>query len=429
MKPPSAVVMNMFYTGLGIARSLGENGIPVIGLSAQRRFYGNHTRYAKVLRAPDSKTEPEALLRFLLQLGRAAGERRVIFPTRDADLIFLDRFRGELSEFFAIAAPYGSVLDTCLNKWKTYEAALRAGIPTPRCWMIETAEQLEAAAAEARYPCVLKPVVAQDWRAGANWETVGGRKAIPIRTPEEMRAEYALAARARSRALAQELVTGGDERLSVVACYFDRNSKWASGFNTHKLLQIPEGFGTGCIVELEERTELWAPTQRLLESIGFSGIAEVEYKWDAERQEYLLIEINPRPWDQHRLGKVCGTDLALLAYCEHAGVAAPAPRKRRQSVKWVAEDAFLLNALSLLWKGDPKLRTMFRLARGKKIYGIWSARDPLPFLVYLATSCIPTLAAGAARVVGATLRRFRRPAAPQPQPCSLRVLEKGRSDG
>jgi len=32
---PVAVVMNMFYTGLGIARSLGEQGIPVIGLTAQ----------------------------------------------------------------------------------------------------------------------------------------------------------------------------------------------------------------------------------------------------------------------------------------------------------------------------------------------------------------------------------------------------------
>ena len=36
MKPP-AVVLNMFYTGLGIARSLGEQGIPVIGLSAEAR--------------------------------------------------------------------------------------------------------------------------------------------------------------------------------------------------------------------------------------------------------------------------------------------------------------------------------------------------------------------------------------------------------
>ena len=57
---PAAVVMNMFDTGLGIARSLGSRGIPVIGLSAQSGVYGNATRYAKVLPSPDSKAEPEA---------------------------------------------------------------------------------------------------------------------------------------------------------------------------------------------------------------------------------------------------------------------------------------------------------------------------------------------------------------------------------
>ena len=44
--------MNMFYTGLGIARSLGEKGIPVIGLSAHRGVYGEYTRYAKIMRSP-----------------------------------------------------------------------------------------------------------------------------------------------------------------------------------------------------------------------------------------------------------------------------------------------------------------------------------------------------------------------------------------
>ena len=35
---PIAVVMNLFYTGLGVARSLGEKGVRVIGLTAHRRI-------------------------------------------------------------------------------------------------------------------------------------------------------------------------------------------------------------------------------------------------------------------------------------------------------------------------------------------------------------------------------------------------------
>src|SRR5580693_5750499 len=96
----AAIVMNMFYTGLGIARSLGEQGISVIGLSSHRGACGNFTRYARVRSAPDSREQPDQLLEFLLALGRDARSRCVIFPTRDDDVLFLARFREQLQPFF-----------------------------------------------------------------------------------------------------------------------------------------------------------------------------------------------------------------------------------------------------------------------------------------------------------------------------------------
>src|SRR5215510_8325893 len=83
---PRAAVMNMFYTGLGIARSLGERGVPVIGLSSRRGHYGNHCRFAQTVICPDSRNEPEALLEFMLAMGRDLGGRCVVFTTRDDDL-------------------------------------------------------------------------------------------------------------------------------------------------------------------------------------------------------------------------------------------------------------------------------------------------------------------------------------------------------
>lgn len=385
-----AVVMNMFYTGLGIARSLGERGIPVIGLSAQRGLYGNFTRHARTLAAPDSREEPEALLAFLLRLGAEIG-RGVLFPTRDDDLVFLDRFRTELAPFFSLVMPDSAVLRVCLDKWETALAAERAGVSTPRSWTIESRADFARVAAEVTYPCVLKPVAAWQWRQAKNWELVGARKAIGIGSEQELAAEYAAIARADERALVQEMVPGGDECLVIAACYMDRERRFAAGFNTRKLVQIPEGFGTGCIVQAVDRPELFAPAVRLLEAIGFTGIAEVEFKWDAARGEYRLIEINPRPWDQHRLGKGAGADLAYVAYCDHAGVE-PAPMRRASGgQKWIAEDAFIMAALRLLRRRDPQLRVLFRMAQGPRTYAIWSTADPLPGLVYLATGLAPQL--------------------------------------
>jgi predicted ATP-grasp superfamily ATP-dependent carboligase len=375
--------MNMFYTGLGIARSLGEQGIPVIGLTARRGNYGNYTRYATLRSCPDSRERPEALLAFLLELGAELSGRAVIFPTRDDDLMFLDRFRSALAPYFNVVMPESAALSACLNKWETYRSAQRAGVAAPRCWRIETVQDLQHAGQEVTYPCVLKPLSAHHWRKAGNWKIVGARKAIVAHSEEDLRREYALVARADTRAVVQEIVEGGDTHLLITACYLDRYSRCAGAFHTQKLVQIPEGFGTGCVVRSVDRSDLLEPTLRLLQSIGFSGIAEVEYKWDGAAGEYKLIEINPRPWDQHRLGKACGVDLIYIAYCDHAGLAMQPPAKLAPGHKWIAEDAFLAAALRMAWRRDPKLRSLLRQARGERIFAIWSAKDPLPMIAFL----------------------------------------------
>jgi predicted ATP-grasp superfamily ATP-dependent carboligase len=404
---PVAVVMNMYYTGLGIARSLGEHGVPVVGLSASGTCYGNFTRYARTVRCPDSRSQPEQLLDFLLQLGPTLGAKSVLFPTRDDDVIFLDRFRDQLEPWFRLVLPSQTALRWCLDKWESFLAAKRAGVRTPQCWLISNQRDLGRILPEVRYPCVLKPVAAADWRKGNNWGLVGGRKAIPVSSEQELLAEYNAVAAAEERALLQALVPGGDDRLVIAACYMDRHSRYVAGFNTQKLLQVPESFGTGCIVQAADCPDLQEPTVRLLQSISFTGIAEVEFKWDEAERQFKLIEVNPRAWDQHRLGKSCGTDLALLAYHEHAGLEMPVIEKRASRQKWVAEDVFVLTALRSFVKRDSKWRGMLRLARGNRLYAIWSARDPLPAVAYAIFNFIPNLVRTGIQVAQSTLGKRR----------------------
>jgi hypothetical protein len=52
-----------------------------------------------------------------------------------------------------------------------------------------------------------------------------------------------------------------------------------------------------------------------------------------------------------------------------------------------------------LWRRDPaKIRSIFNLMSGKRIYAIWSARDPLPSIAYMVTGFIPKLIATGVRV-------------------------------
>jgi D-aspartate ligase len=401
---PVAVVMNMYYTGLGIARSLDARGIPVVGLSAHRRIYGNFTRHARIVNCPDSRDDQDELLQFMIRLANGLNGRPVVFPTRDHDLVFLDRFREQLEPYYALAIAGRSVLHASLDKWETYRHARDAGVPVPKCWMIAGAEDLERALSDLTFPCVLKPLAAHHWRKAGNWELVGARKACGISSAGQLRAEYAAVARADRRALVQQLIPGGDESLVVAACYFDRDSNWVAGFNTQKLAQSPPGFGTGCIVQSVDRPELFEPTKRLLQKMRFTGIAEVEYKWDSATGQYMLIEINPRPWDQHRLGQSCGVDLPYLAYCDLAGLARPAVRYRPAARKWIAEDTFLLTVVTLLWRGEPGAGALFRLLRGRRTYAIWDWTDPLPAIAYFTTRFFPDLVWNGLRALWSAFR-------------------------
>jgi predicted ATP-grasp superfamily ATP-dependent carboligase len=316
--------MNLFYTGLGIARSLGEHGVPVIGLTAHRRSYGNLTRFADIRHCPDSRENPEALLPFLLRLGETLPGRAVIFPTRDDDLIFLDRYRDQLAPYFIPVVPESAALQASLDKWETFHRARAADVPVPGCWIVDGREDAARVAAEVSFPAVLKPVSAHQWRKTGNWRIVGERKAVPVASPAEFLSEYEVIARAESRVLVQEMVPGGDALLRVAACYMDSRSNLVAAFTARKVLQVPAGFGTGCIVETADCPQVLELASKLLRSIGFSGIAEVEFKWDEASRQYKLIEINPRPWDQHRLGAAAGVDLIRAAYHDLTG-AAPLP--------------------------------------------------------------------------------------------------------
>jgi D-aspartate ligase len=400
-----AVVMNMFYTGLGIARSLGEKGIPVIGLTAHRGAYGNFTRYARVRTSPDSREHPEELLGFLLRLAEELGTGSVIFPTRDDDVLFLDRYRERLEPHFRMVLPGRAALEASLNKWATYRAAQAAGIAAPRCWNVTSRQDLLDAIAQLTFPCVLKPVSAHHWRKTGNWEVVGQRKAVAAASAEALLAEYDVIGRVERRALLQEVVPGGDHDLWIAACYMNRQFEFVAGFTAQKLLQIPEGFGTGCLVQSADCPQVPELAIHLLRSIGFSGIAEVEFKWDARTQEYKLIEINPRAWDQHRLGTISGIDLAYTAYCDAAGMPLPVWGKQKVGQKWIAEDVFFFLLLRALWRRDGSFSRLLRMGSGGRTYSIWSWKDPVPLIGFLILRYLPELAVNCWRYAESMLRR------------------------
>src|SRR5207245_2260498 len=120
--------------------------------------------------------------------------------------------------------------------------------------------------------------------------------------------------------------------------YFGANSQALGYFCARKLVQEPEDFGTGCLVQNLPLEELVEPSLRLCTSLNYRGMAEIEYKYDTQARQYKLIEINARHWDWHQLAHMSGVNLTRLAYSDLTGHQLDASTSRKNGGKWIAED-------------------------------------------------------------------------------------------
>jgi predicted ATP-grasp superfamily ATP-dependent carboligase len=94
-----AVVLNMGANCLGVARSLGQNSILVLGMDFAPRPAGFHSKYVKVSIALTPTPSPDALLEFLVKEGGRLDEKGDLRP-----------FLAQSGYGVALAKEFGSLL-------------------------------------------------------------------------------------------------------------------------------------------------------------------------------------------------------------------------------------------------------------------------------------------------------------------------------
>jgi D-aspartate ligase len=396
---PTVLVMNPYYTGLGIARALRGLRVPIVALSSEANIPGARSRYFnQVLMAPNGRDEPEALCDFLVKAGAGFPCKPVVFPTRDFDVIFLERFHDALAPWYVLPQPDNSQILRMMDKLELASVAMKLGLPTPRTASCDSAESLEIQASTMRFPVIAKPRYAFQWRQQGLWEKVGAQKAFIVDSREDLRRLYSRLAAVTEEVLLQEYIPGVDMDIVVCCVYIGRDGKPKGHFTGRKLKQSPPLVGTGCVVEAVDCPAIVSPTFALLNAFGYTGIAEVEFKLDKATGIYYLIEINPRHWDQHELGTLVGINISRLAYEDMLGRAPQSilptyPAGSR--CVWVAERELALDlgrsvlaairavpasgrfhrgvaAAALGW------RETSALLRGRRIYSMSRLSDPLP---------------------------------------------------
>jgi predicted ATP-grasp superfamily ATP-dependent carboligase len=236
---------------------------------------------------------------------------------------------------FAEQAPDGvrlpfaehDVIDSVLDKYELYRRAERLDVPYPETYFLEVTAP-ETAAAELGFPLVVKPARKREF------EEAVGTNVIEVADEAEFADVVELAAEADIRIMAQEKVDTAVGEDRSYASYVPADGE-PMGVVGNAKVRYPTGYGTSCVVDRVDTPAIEARALAMLEDAGYHGISEAEFVHDADRDEYVLLDINTRPWKWIGMPVAAGENLPMAAYADAVGEPRPASDAEPADTRWV----------------------------------------------------------------------------------------------
>ncbi len=323
-----ALVVGGDYQGLGIARSLGRRGIPVVVLDDERSIARASRYVRKSVRVPalrDAGETVDALLEVNERLGL---EGWVLFPTREETVAAISANRERLLESYRVPTPSWETVRQAWDKRATYSLADELGVDAPRCWFPRSEDDLATIPLDS--PVVIKPAIKENFI----YETKA--KAWRADTAAELADAYRRACQVvdASEIIVQEMIPGGGaEQLAY--CAFFRAGEPVASMTVRRRRQHPSDFGrASTFVETVDLPEIEEPSERFLKAVDYYGLVELEYKRDPRDGRAKLLDVNARTWGYHSLGAAAGVDFPHLLYRDQLGEAVE-PSRAKAGVRWV----------------------------------------------------------------------------------------------
>lgn len=372
----AAIVVGLdCITGLQSARILAERKVPVIGIASDMDHFCTRTRSVRaVFQADTSSLE---LIDVLCSLGPRLSQRAVLYPCTDASVLMIARERARLGPWFHVVLPPTDVLVSLMDKVRFLQLAEGSGVRVPATRTLRTRADVEAAARELPFPCILKPALKTP-----EWERNSPAKVHRVENPEQLLRLYDQYGRYAELLIAQQWIEGGDDTLYSCNCYYDSASKPVCNFIARKLRQWPPRTGTSSLGEEVRNDEVRDLTLQLFSHVGFRGLGYLEVKRDPRTGDHYAIEANPgRPTGRSAIAEAGGVPLLYSMYCETVGLPLPEGLEQQyRGAKWIFWRNDMRSAFYYWRRGELSLRQWAASWRGKKASAVFSWSDPGPVL-------------------------------------------------
>jgi predicted ATP-grasp superfamily ATP-dependent carboligase len=281
------------------------------------------------------------------------------------------------------------------DKRLTNERSQALGIDFPWSYYPTGRQDLEQL--QCRFPAILKPTIHTTQNAFTQ------AKAWRVDDHAALIARYEQAARlvGEDAIVLQELIPGNGVRQFSYAALMDQGEPVAS-LVARRARQYPIDFGyTSTFVQTVENDEVEETALRFLRSLDYSGLVEIEFKYDVRDKRYKILDVNARTWTWIALGEFAGVDFPHLQWRLAMGEKLPRLRGK-PGVAWMNSLRDVIAACQEMAAGTIAPRAYMQSLREPTVYAAFASDDPLPGLVdlplvfsHLVTRRLPLMAKAA----------------------------------
>jgi predicted ATP-grasp superfamily ATP-dependent carboligase/ubiquinone/menaquinone biosynthesis C-methylase UbiE len=304
-----------FHHGaLAVCRTLGRKGVAVTANDESAQVPSRHSRYRTESVIWDPwPGEPPSVVARLLEWSQRQGERALLIPVDDAATILVDTHRAELQAGFTFPVLPIGLAERLSSKWEMAELAATHGVATARVERIDAHASLDNLLDELGLPVVVKRI--------SGW-SIESRETPSVTLARSREEVVAVTRQGGDNVLLQEYIPGGPKTSWMFNGYFDAQSRCLFGLTGYKVRQYPVDGGFTTLGQLQHNEELLRTAVDFFQAVGYVGIVDVGFRFDARDSTYKLLDVNPRVGSTFRLFAADdGRDVVSTCYDDLNGTA------------------------------------------------------------------------------------------------------------
>jgi len=371
------------HGALGILRSLGRLGVPVYAVACRTRTAAFFSRYCRGSYVCDvANGHAEKSVNFLLDIGRKIGRRPILIPTDDKALLFCTSYADVLRQQFLFPTICPNLIRELSSKQGMYNLAKKHGVPTPEAAFPKSRQDVMDFISRATFPVMVKGVF-----ASVLLKTTGEKMFI-VHSASELLEKYDAAEDpANPNWMLQEYIPGGDDTVWMLDGYFNDRSECLLAFTGKKIRQYPFRYGSTSLGICLENDTVRKTTIEFMKKVGFKGLLDIGYRYDARDGLYKLLDVNPRIGSTFRLFVAeNGIDVARAMYLDLTGQPV-IPGTPREGRKWLVEDQDLISCLRYRREGILTVKQWIDSFRGVEETAFYASDDLYPCVTRAMTLC------------------------------------------